>query len=171
MGGDDINLRGQSSSEHGASAYQQYAAQQAQRSGDAQHSFRLFGDVEPLPLYMSGGGAELSLAPGGGGGGEGRLTRSSSKPELAAEQSFQGQHSFRLFGDVEPLALEGSDPHAGEGGGGDGGGAAAADAGRSPTEGAAPGGEQQQQREQQEREGLRARFGSLFDAGADNHLR
>lgn len=126
--GDDTLLPAASSSDHGGNLYQQFMAQQARQArqalglgGDGEggasggSSFKLFGDVEPLPLALSGSmsgefaAAAAAAARGDGGGG----TTTSSKGELAAEGS------FRLFGDVEPLELHSSGPVAdtsGEGG-------------------------------------------------------
>lgn len=99
--GDDIHLdRTTSSSEHGGNLYKQYnqekqRQQQRGRQGQmaaaaaADTSFKLFGDIEPLPLSMSGGVDDDAAGAG----------PTSSREELGAEKS------FRLFGDVEPMAL------------------------------------------------------------------
>jgi hypothetical protein len=68
---------------------------------EGQGAFKLFGDVEPLPLMFSGELEGASSAPGGleraaaaSSGGSG-----SQPPQLAAEKT------FRLFGDIAPLPL------------------------------------------------------------------
>lgn len=94
---DDIMLREHSSSDHGGNLYRLHAG----GSGGSTHggtaaaagqeaSFKLFGEIEALPLTMSGAIDAMAAQAAAGGG-------------------RQPAKSFRLFGDLEPLPLSSGD--------------------------------------------------------------
>ena len=122
---DDLGLRPQhSNSDHGGQLYQQYMQGRgrgttAGEEGDvqAQASFKLFGDVEPMALEGSGpmtsGDAEDRRKSFKLFGDVEPMALSNSGAVGSSSELEDRRKSFKLFGDVEPMALSNSGPFGG----------------------------------------------------------